>query len=68
MPEELYLTMEGLRYLQEEDIEHLQINRQQIYSEAPLSDLLAILDLEHRIGRRNLKIWRLEGITDDLPF
>lgn len=68
MPREFWLTVEGLKFLQDEDVALLIEKRQQSYSEAPLCDLLAILDVERRIGRRNAKLDRLEGITNDIPF
>lgn len=68
MPDEFYLTVEGLNALQYEDFCAMQKMREQDYSKAPLSDLLDILYLERRMGARNAKIARLEAITDELPF
>lgn len=68
MNSDLYLTVEGLQELQFMDFCEMQSKREQNYSQAPLRDLLDILALEHRMGARNAKIARLEGIVDDLPF
>lgn len=68
MDSDLYLTVEGLEFLQIEDIDRMYRLRYQDYSDAPLCDLLEILALERAIGRRNAKIDRLEAVSNDLPF
>lgn len=71
MPEDWFLTVDGLHYLQLEDIAEWQEKRRQHYAEAPLSDLLRILELERAIGHRNAKLdplQRIYGANVDAPY
>lgn len=64
----LSVTVDGLEYLQQEDLWDISQIRRQINVDAPTIDLLRLFDLLISTRIRNAKINALEQNADDIPF